>query len=201
MAKKKARLGRGLGALLGDVKTTTRSDPETVVPEAAPVESAEAQGVVTGFREMPVEMLERGRYQPRIRMDKEALAELGESIKSQGVLQPLLVRPLSRGRFEIIAGERRWRGAQIAGLNTVPVVVREIPDQTAMAVWSGISLTTTGTVFRPAICAPRQRRSPAIISNRPRLNGRTSSGCSTPWDLMDSPSSARASLSILIRGW
>ena len=134
MVKKKARLGRGLGALLGDVKTTTRADPETTAIQSAPDDSQDGQGVVTGFREVPVEMLERGRYQPRIRMDKAALAELGESIKSQGVLQPLLVRPLSRGRFEIIAGERRWRGAQIAGLSTVPVVVREIPDQTAMAV-------------------------------------------------------------------
>jgi ParB family chromosome partitioning protein len=91
-----------------------------------------------GYREIPIEQLQRGKYQPRVHMDKTALAELGESIKSQGVLQPLLVRPITIGtnstQYEIIAGERRWRGAQLAGLMTVPAVVREITDQTAMAV-------------------------------------------------------------------
>ena len=131
MVKKKARLGRGLGALLGDVKTTIQAEqlpPETRSDRAGPA----------GYREIPIEQLQRGKYQPRVRMDKDALAELGESIKSQGVIQPLLVRPLGKGpvasQFEIIAGERRWRGAQLAGLTTVPVVIREITDQTAMAV-------------------------------------------------------------------
>ncbi len=127
MVKKKARLGRGLGALLGDVKTTTQID----LPADPRSESAQLQ---TAYREIPIEQLQRGKYQPRIDINKQALAELGESIKSQGVIQPLLVRPVTKHQFEIIAGERRWRGAQIAGLKTVPAVIREIPDQTAMAV-------------------------------------------------------------------
>lgn len=138
MVKKKARLGRGLGALLGDVKATTRAaeveSPETTAPVPEAPTSEATVTASSSFREVFIEQLERGEYQPRIKMDKEALAELGESIKSQGVLQPLLVRPLSKDRYEIIAGERRWRGAQIAGLTKVPVVVREISDQTAMAV-------------------------------------------------------------------
>ena len=131
MTRKKARLGRGLGALLGDVKTTTQAN-DSAAPAGA--ESPPDSAKPSGFREVPVELLHRGPYQPRLSMDKEALAQLGESIRSQGVLQPLLVRPKPKGQFEIIAGERRWRGAQIAGLTTVPVVVRDIPDQTAMAV-------------------------------------------------------------------
>lgn len=143
MTKKKARLGRGLGALLGDVKATTGTTPAAAKnatgskgadTQAAPVQSEDVGSNVTGYRELDIDLLQRGEYQPRVRMDREALEELSESIKKQGVLQPLLVRPLSAGRYEIIAGERRWRGAQLAGLQTVPAVVREINDQTAMAV-------------------------------------------------------------------
>ena len=151
MVKKKSRLGRGLGALLGDVKATTQpaqtkkgsdtdADTNTDVNTEGgntalktPVSDSRSS-VSSGYREIPIDQLQRGEYQPRVRMDKDALAELGESIKSQGILQPLLVRPLEKGQYEIIAGERRWRGAQLAGLQTVPAVVREITDQTAMAV-------------------------------------------------------------------
>lgn len=141
MVKKKARLGRGLGALLGDVKVTTQADNSTpVTTDAAAPKKATSSPVshssasTTGFREIPIDQLQRGEYQPRIHIDKVALEELGNSIKSQGILQPLLVRPLAKGQYEIIAGERRWRGAQLAGLQTVPAVVREVTDQTAMAV-------------------------------------------------------------------
>jgi ParB family chromosome partitioning protein len=142
MVKKKARLGRGLGALLGEVKVTTlvdRDDSETSQDRVKTRADSGRSGINTmGYREIPIEQLQRGKYQPRVHMDKTALAELGESIKSQGVLQPLLVRPITIGtnstQYEIIAGERRWRGAQLAGLMTVPAVVREITDQTAMAV-------------------------------------------------------------------
>ena len=142
MVKKKARLGRGLGALLGEVKVTTLADHSDSDPSEETAKTLAEPGRagvnVTGYREIPIEQLQRGKYQPRVHMDKTALAELGESIKSQGVLQPLLVRPITTGtnspQFEIIAGERRWRGAQLAGLMTVPAVVREITDQTAMAV-------------------------------------------------------------------
>lgn len=134
MTKRKTRLGRGLGALLEDVKTTTRPIRDTT---SATRERQTAGGVVqaaTGFLELPVEQLQRGDYQARMHMDKEALEDLANSIRSQGMLQPILVREIAVGRYEIIAGERRWRGAQLAGLDRVPAVVREISDQAAMAV-------------------------------------------------------------------
>lgn len=112
MKDKKPRLGRGLDALLGE---TARGGDDS------------------GLRMVPIERLQRGRYQPRTRMAPEALAELAESIRAQGIVQPILVRPQGDG-FEIIAGERRWRAAQQAGLLVVPVIVRAIPDQAAMAV-------------------------------------------------------------------
>jgi ParB family chromosome partitioning protein len=86
------------------------------------------------LRSLPIEALQPGKYQPRTRMDQEALAELAESIKAQGVMQPILVRPVAEERYEIIAGERRWRAARIAGLNTVPALVRDVPDRQALAV-------------------------------------------------------------------
>ena len=82
---------------------------------------------------LSVEDLRPGKYQPCTRMDPGSLEELAASIKSQGVMQPVLVRPPSAGRYEIIAGERRWRAAQIAGLQEVPCLIREIPDEAALA--------------------------------------------------------------------
>lgn len=113
MKEKKPRLGRGLDALFGD---SAPADPASEI-----------------FRALPIERLQRGRYQPRTRMAPEALNDLAESIRSQGIVQPILVRPLGND-FEIIAGERRWRAAQLAGLTEVPVIIRDIPDQAAMAV-------------------------------------------------------------------
>jgi ParB family chromosome partitioning protein len=110
MAKLKG-LGRGLDALLsGDAERTD-----------------DAPG------EMFVGLLRPGRFQPRTRMDPQSIAELADSIKSQGLIQPILVRPVESGKYEIIAGERRWRAAQLAGLTQVPVVVRKVPDKTALA--------------------------------------------------------------------
>ena len=135
MVKKKTRLGRGLGALLGDVQAATNIRPSSAAGKSGSNDApASADRSQTGFREIPIEQLQRGQYQPRIRIDKAALVELGNSIRAQGVLQPLLVRPAGTGRYEIIAGERRWRGAQLAGLQTVPAVIRQIEDRTAMAV-------------------------------------------------------------------
>ena len=111
---KKKRLGRGLDALLGD----------TVVASDQP----------DRLRQIPIDMLRRGQYQPRTRMDKDALEELSQSINARGVVQPIVVRPLSDGDYEIIAGERRWRAAQLAGLDTVPVLVRDIPDEAALVI-------------------------------------------------------------------
>ena len=74
-----------------------------------------------------------GKYQPRTQMDKESLEELAASIRAQGLMQPILVRPVSMDRYEIIAGERRWRASQLAGLTEVPTLIREIPDEAALA--------------------------------------------------------------------
>jgi ParB family chromosome partitioning protein len=82
---------------------------------------------------LPVGAIQPGRYQPRTRMGEQALRELAASIRAQGLMQPLLVRPVGRDRYELIAGERRWRAAQLAGLAEVPVLVREVPDNAALA--------------------------------------------------------------------
>jgi ParB family chromosome partitioning protein len=82
---------------------------------------------------LPVARIRPGRYQPRTRMDQEALAELAASIRSQGLMQPVLVRPVERDAYELIAGERRWRAAQMAGLTELPALVREVPDESALA--------------------------------------------------------------------
>lgn len=113
MATKMRGLGRGLDALLD---RRAESAPGSEPP-----------------RELELDALAPGRFQPRQQMDPAALAELAESIRSQGVIQPILVRPLGAGRFEILAGERRWRAAAMAGLGRVPVLVRDVPDRTALA--------------------------------------------------------------------
>ena len=83
---------------------------------------------------LPITQLQRGKYQPRTRMDPTSLEDLAASIRAQGLIQPILVRPVGAGRYEIIAGERRWRAAGMAGLSEVPVVIREVPDQAALAI-------------------------------------------------------------------
>lgn len=104
-------LGRGLDALLGGDDVPRRDSVAT----------------------LPVGAIRPGKYQPRTRMDEQALNELAASIRAQGLMQPLLVRPMGGEQFELIAGERRWRAAQIAGLSEVPVLVREVPDRAALA--------------------------------------------------------------------
>ncbi len=133
MAAKKRGLGRGLNALLGsaaDVKQLTDPKPE---PTTAPAESAKTVSG-EGLRHIPVELIQRGTYQPRVHFEPESLQELAESIKAQGVVQPIVVRPISAGRYELIAGERRWRATQLAGLQEIPAVVKELNDQAAAAV-------------------------------------------------------------------
>ncbi|KAF1710940.1 ParB/RepB/Spo0J family partition protein [Pseudoxanthomonas sacheonensis] len=117
-APKKRGLGRGLEALLGPKAAATAP------PEAQPGEH---------LRQIPVKQLQPGKYQPRMAMDPAKLSELAESIKAQGVIQPIVVRELSPGKFEIVAGERRWRASQEAGLAAVPVVVRDLDDRTVIA--------------------------------------------------------------------
>ncbi len=111
MAKLKG-LGRGLDALLSG--SEDRADRDAL-------------------HSLALDRIGAGRYQPRTRMDEAALAELAESIKAQGVMQPILVRPIDGGRYEIVAGERRWRAAERAGLKEIPALVRVVPDQTALA--------------------------------------------------------------------
>jgi len=125
MVAKKRGLGRGLDALLGP----TRAD--TARPAAAPSVAPEG---AEALRTVGVELLQRGKYQPRVDMHNESLEDLADSIRAQGVVQPILVRRVGAGGYEIIAGERRWRAAQLAGLQEVPVVVREMDDRAAIAV-------------------------------------------------------------------
>ncbi|MCW8958065.1 MAG: ParB/RepB/Spo0J family partition protein [Gammaproteobacteria bacterium] len=125
MAAKKRGLGKGLEALLGSSGAGAMEGTTPVTPE-----QAEADGML---RNIPVELLQRGIYQPRIDMHPDTLEELANSIRAQGVVQPIVVRPVSADRYEIIAGERRWRAAQLAGLHEIPAVVRDVPDQAAMA--------------------------------------------------------------------
>ena len=137
---KKRGLGRGLDALLGASANPVAVTPlpqgsnDSVTP--APIDSPKtetASGVDGTLRSLPIEFLQRGKYQPRRDMQPEALEELAESIKSQGIMQPIVVRQLSQDRYEIIAGERRWRASQLAGLDAVPALIREVPDETAAA--------------------------------------------------------------------
>ncbi|HEX4271510.1 MAG TPA: ParB/RepB/Spo0J family partition protein [Rhizomicrobium sp.] len=111
-------LGRGLSALIGDEAAAVRGEP--VVRKDA--------------RTLPVAFLQPGRYQPRKTFAEEPLADLAASIREKGVLSPILVRPLGADRYEIVAGERRWRAAQMAKLHDVPVVVRELADDQALEI-------------------------------------------------------------------
>ncbi|TBU81591.1 chromosome partitioning protein ParB [Pseudomonas daroniae] len=120
MAAKKRGLGRGLDALLGG------SSVDTLEEEAVKADTSELQ-------HLPLDLIQRGKYQPRRDMDVTALEELAQSIKSHGVMQPIVVRPVGEGRFEIVAGERRWRATQKAGLDRIPALVRELPDEAAIA--------------------------------------------------------------------
>ena len=113
MIKRPKGLGRGLDALLGG--------------------DSERQKTSSEITSLPLARLQPGKYQPRTRMNAEALGELAESIRAQGMMQPILVRAVSGDRYEIIAGERRFRAAQMAGLSEVPVLVRNVPDESALA--------------------------------------------------------------------
>ena len=115
MSKKKSALGRGLDALLGDAIEETR------LPDRQQVQ------------ELPIEAVIPGPYQPRRHFDQDRLAELAASIRAQGLVQPIVVRAQADGRYALIAGERRWRAAQLAELRTIPAIVREVSDQVGVA--------------------------------------------------------------------
>ncbi len=122
MVTKKRGLGRGLDALLGNL------EPALAAPAVAGKPPQDSE-----LRKLPVELIRRGKYQPRVDMHTESLEDLANSIRAQGVVQPIVVKPDGKGEYEIIAGERRWRAAQMAGLQEIPAVVRDVPDKTAMA--------------------------------------------------------------------
>ena len=133
MTVKKPALGRGLAELSPLFARRSAS------PEAAEAAGAAPPPAGDRIASLPVDLLQRGKYQPRTDMRPESLQELADSIKAQGLVQPILVRPLSgrkageSQRYEIIAGERRWRAAQMAGLAEISVVIRDVPDEATLA--------------------------------------------------------------------
>ena len=122
---KRRALGKGLDSLLPRVSAAAAPVP---VPATAP----EAEGGKP--REIPVDLIDRNPYQTRTRVDEEALGELAESIKANGVVQPVLVRPQVNGRFQLIAGERRWRASMLAGKKTIPAILRQVSDEQVLEI-------------------------------------------------------------------
>jgi ParB family chromosome partitioning protein len=124
MATKRQSLGKGLDALLGLAEDIT-ADQELAI---------DGKKISDGtLKQIPVEFLQRGEYQPRREFNADSLQELADSIASQGLIQPIVVREIAQNKYEIIAGERRWRAVQLAGLDTIPAMVREISDQATIA--------------------------------------------------------------------
>jgi len=124
MSAKRRGLGRGLDALLATSQSASRSEDGEAVTSSQNSE----------LRKLPIEFLQPGKYQPRKDMSPEALEELASSIRSQGVIQPIVVRLVSTDKYEIIAGERRWRAAQLAQLDVVPCLIKDVPDEAAVAI-------------------------------------------------------------------
>ncbi|GAB1269767.1 ParB/RepB/Spo0J family partition protein [Aurantivibrio infirmus] len=128
---KRKGLGRGLDALLGGINNQT---PPVAVSPGTPEESASVDAELKkDLSHVPLDLIQRGKYQPRRDIQSEALEELAASIKAQGVMQPIVIRPIDNSRYEIIAGERRWRAAQLAGLDKIPAVIKDVPDEAAIA--------------------------------------------------------------------
>ncbi|PCJ24281.1 MAG: chromosome partitioning protein ParB [SAR86 cluster bacterium] len=130
----KKKLGKGLDALLSSRSTETMASlmgkpKDRSIPAASPV----IEDKDGDLKNIPIELIQRGKYQPRTDMHEEALEELANSIKKQGVMQPIIVRPISSNKYEIIAGERRWRACQIAGLDTIPTIIKPVGDEAAIA--------------------------------------------------------------------
>jgi ParB family chromosome partitioning protein len=128
MSAKKRGLGRGLDALLGAGKSTSSAEAiKTGIVDDIHGDDA------ASLMDLPVDLVQRGKYQPRRDIEPESLRELADSIIAQGVMQPIVVRPIAGQRYEIIAGERRWRATQLAGLDVIPAVIRDVSDQAAIA--------------------------------------------------------------------
>jgi ParB family chromosome partitioning protein len=136
MALKKRGLGRGLDALLGAQTKQLSAEPVAVDAEKNNNASTHVTPEKTNSQDLqrlPIELIQAGKYQPRLDMRPEALEDLAASIKAQGLMQPIVVRPISSNKYEIIAGERRWRASQMAGLDSIPVIIKDVPDDTAIA--------------------------------------------------------------------
>ena len=132
MSAKKRGLGRGLDALLTSAKPKPVETPE--VSSEISAETTSTPATNSELQKLPIELLHPGKYQPRKDMSEEALEELASSIRAQGVIQPIVVRLVSENSYEIIAGERRWRAAQLAELDVVPCLIKEVPDEAAVAI-------------------------------------------------------------------
>ena len=126
MSAKKRGLGRGLDALLATSQSSAQKQQQQASSDLTPVESE--------LSKLPIEYLKPGKYQPRKDMSPDALEELASSIRSQGVIQPIVVRQTDKNSYEIIAGERRWRAAQMAQLDNVPCLIKDVPDEAAVAI-------------------------------------------------------------------
>lgn len=126
MSAKKRGLGRGLDALLATSQSSAQKQQAQADADLTPVQSE--------LKKLPIELLGPGKYQPRKDMSPEALEELASSIRSQGVIQPIVVRQTDDQRYEIVAGERRWRAAQMAQLEVVPCLIKDVPDEAAVAI-------------------------------------------------------------------
>lgn len=127
----KRKLNRGLEALLG---TGLLNKADTDIASGSVMDGQTAPSGTSPLMEVPIEQLQRGVYQPRRNFAQDALQSLADSIKAQGILQPIVARPLAGGGFEILSGERRWRAAQLAQLANVPVVIKEVSDEAAIAI-------------------------------------------------------------------
>lgn len=125
---KRKGLGRGLDALLGGINS--ESSAVSIAPESG---AGDPGAAPRDLNHIPVELIQRGKYQPRRDIQAEALEELAQSIKAQGIMQPIVIRPVGNNRYEIIAGERRWRAAQLAGLDRIPAIIRDVADDAAIA--------------------------------------------------------------------
>src|SRR5210317_745140 len=144
MTTKKRGLGRGLDALLGTGNSRSQENqakkneaavevainPDLAAESGQPVNTSNENN---SLKYLPVEFIQPGKYQPRLDMRSESLEELANSIKAQGVMQPIVVRSISSDMYEIVAGERRWRASQLAGLDKIPVIIKQVADEAAIA--------------------------------------------------------------------
>ena|SRR3990167_3178832 len=189
MNLKKRGLGKGLsdlglGALLGDLQTPVTAIDNNPEPIASITPSKNIADIDGQLKKLPIDCLKPGKYQPRKIMAPEALEELANSIRKQGVIQPIVVRPIDNNYYEIIAGERRWRAAQLAGLNYIPAIIREINDEAAMVM---------------ALIENIQRRDLNVIEEANALNRLMSEFNMTHQEVADAVGKSRTNVTNLLR--